>query len=497
MLNGEIIKTVQELTNKYGSVIHTDSRKLKSFLSDYYSDKYIREKRLLVDSVEQKIPEEIINCKENQIDDFLYNKLAGKLFDNLGISKDFAEETIDAWCEIFNKRHIKVVNNSSSNVNNNSYGQMNPGAAVNHSQQNSSSNTAFMNNSSVINNNNYSKTRPGSAANHSQQNSSSNTVFMNNPTTLNNNYGQTRPGAAANYSQQNYSSNTAYIDNSYIKNSPFRNFLRKVKIMGILLIVLAVVATVAYLMGSIKGITSKNVADAAKETKEIKDTTSNQNNAVTKNNTDDNTNIKQTDTQQTNTQPKSNSFIFSDSSINKIQQNQLYRLNSDQLFIARNEIFARHGYIFNDKKLQNYFESQAWYKPNPSAKGDTSDEIEKYNAKLIMDMEEVKLAFKDPSSVTRQFVFNNSHIVKLTADQIERLSDLEILIARNEIYARHGYAFGIPELNSYFQSKGWYIKSTNDVTLDQVEEYNVELIKAIEEKRVNNMLSNYQLGSSY
>lgn len=456
-MNGEIIKTVQELTNKYGSAIYTDSRKLKSFLSDYYSDKYIREKRLLVDSVEQKIPEEIINCKGIQIDDFLYNKLAGKLFDNLGISKDFAEETIDAWCEIFNKKHIKVVSNSSSN-----------------------------------NNNNYSQTRPGTAANHSNQNSSSNTVFMNNPTTLNNNYGQTRPGSAANYSQQNSSSNTVYIDNSYIKNSTFRNLQRKIKIMGMLLIVLAVVATVAYFLGSSKGTTSKNVENTAKEVKDTKETTSNQNNTVTKNNTADNTNTKQTDTQ-----PKSNSFIFADSSINKIQPNQVYRLNSDQLFIARNEIFARHGYIFNDKKLQNYFESQAWYKPNPSAKGDTSDEIEKYNAKLIMDMEEVKSAFKDSSRVTRDFVFNNSDIVKLTADQVDRLSDLEILIARNEIYARHGYGFGIPELNSYFQSKGWYIKNTNDVTLDEVEEYNVELIKAAEEKRVYNMLSNYQLGSSY
>jgi hypothetical protein len=29
----------------------------------------------------------------------------------------------------------------------------------------------------------------------------------------------------------------------------------------------------------------------------------------------------------------------------------------------RNEIYARHGWIFNRSDLRNYFESQPWYRP--------------------------------------------------------------------------------------------------------------------------------------
>lgn len=34
------------------------------------------------------------------------------------------------------------------------------------------------------------------------------------------------------------------------------------------------------------------------------------------------------------------------------------------IHIVKNEIYARHGYVFNDDKLQNYFEMQLWYVPN-------------------------------------------------------------------------------------------------------------------------------------
>ena len=82
-------------------------------------------------------------------------------------------------------------------------------------------------------------------------------------------------------------------------------------------------------------------------------------------------------------------------------------------------------------------------------------------------------------------------------EEVDRLSDLEILLGRNEIFARHGYIFGIPELNDYFQTKNWYTKISNNVTLNEVENYNVQLLKSIEDKRVYNMLYSYKLGGSY
>ncbi|MCR5668198.1 MAG: YARHG domain-containing protein [Lachnospiraceae bacterium] len=59
------------------------------------------------------------------------------------------------------------------------------------------------------------------------------------------------------------------------------------------------------------------------------------------------------------------------------------------LRIAKNEIYARHGYIFNDSDLNNYFSGMDWYTPSINAT-DFSDtvfnEYEKANLKLLNDM---------------------------------------------------------------------------------------------------------------
>ena len=54
--------------------------------------------------------------------------------------------------------------------------------------------------------------------------------------------------------------------------------------------------------------------------------------------------------------------------------------------LIRNEIFARKGYVFKDKKLKKYFESQAWYTPNPDAVIELN-EFEEYNARFLLDYE--------------------------------------------------------------------------------------------------------------
>lgn len=43
-----------------------------------------------------------------------------------------------------------------------------------------------------------------------------------------------------------------------------------------------------------------------------------------------------------------------------------YGMYLEDLRILRNEIFAKHGRVFKDPKLQKYFEAQAWYKPDPN-----------------------------------------------------------------------------------------------------------------------------------
>ena len=67
-------------------------------------------------------------------------------------------------------------------------------------------------------------------------------------------------------------------------------------------------------------------------------------------------------------------------------EEQLACLDTYGLRITRNEIYARHGRMFNDQEVQEYFTGQDWYVPL-SAAGDFDEsclnEVEKYNAKLI------------------------------------------------------------------------------------------------------------------
>ena len=46
-----------------------------------------------------------------------------------------------------------------------------------------------------------------------------------------------------------------------------------------------------------------------------------------------------------------------------IRPGELGPLSLGELELMRNEIYARHGWIFRRPDLRNYFESQPWYRP--------------------------------------------------------------------------------------------------------------------------------------
>jgi hypothetical protein len=46
-----------------------------------------------------------------------------------------------------------------------------------------------------------------------------------------------------------------------------------------------------------------------------------------------------------------------------IRPGELESLSLGELELMRNEIYARHGWIFRRADLRNYFESQPWYRP--------------------------------------------------------------------------------------------------------------------------------------
>jgi uncharacterized membrane protein YvbJ len=81
-----------------------------------------------------------------------------------------------------------------------------------------------------------------------------------------------------------------------------------------------------------------------------------------------------------------NGFIFPDSDIRKLTGADLTYLTKEQLKIARNEVYARHGHMFQTKDMQAYFSKQSWYRENPYFTGKLTD-IETYNVELIKSRE--------------------------------------------------------------------------------------------------------------
>lgn len=86
-------------------------------------------------------------------------------------------------------------------------------------------------------------------------------------------------------------------------------------------------------------------------------------------------NTKQTDGEQeketekeAKTPGKEDSYIFPESNTRLLTQEEIKKHTKEELRIARNEIYARHGLIFEVEDLQKYFEKQRWYKPSVSIK---------------------------------------------------------------------------------------------------------------------------------
>ena len=59
--------------------------------------------------------------------------------------------------------------------------------------------------------------------------------------------------------------------------------------------------------------------------------------------------------------PSTSDYIFWDSNIRYLSDAEAASLSLQQLCYARNEIYARRGYIFNSQEMRDYFGSKNWY----------------------------------------------------------------------------------------------------------------------------------------
>lgn len=85
-------------------------------------------------------------------------------------------------------------------------------------------------------------------------------------------------------------------------------------------------------------------------------------------------------------------FVLPESDTKKIPQKQLEELSERELILAYSEIYARHGYVFEDESIQQVFNRTSWYVADEACTLETLqlNEYEKSNSKAIQEELEKK-----------------------------------------------------------------------------------------------------------
>lgn len=86
-------------------------------------------------------------------------------------------------------------------------------------------------------------------------------------------------------------------------------------------------------------------------------------------------------------------YYLWDTSDRYYSRSEIESLSNYDLYYARNEIYARHGRMFNNADLQNYFNGKSWYNPiySPSefdSMASPLTAVEQANCKLMLEVEQ-------------------------------------------------------------------------------------------------------------
>lgn len=85
--------------------------------------------------------------------------------------------------------------------------------------------------------------------------------------------------------------------------------------------------------------------------------------------------------------PVNEEFMLPDSNSRILEASELSGMTKDQLRIARNEIYARYGWQFEDRELQSHFDTTAWYVPAENVDDAILSDVERANKDLIIEAE--------------------------------------------------------------------------------------------------------------
>lgn len=149
---------------------------------------------------------------------------------------------------------------------------------------------------------------------------------------------------------------------------------------------------------------------------------------------------------QINAESMEEEFLLPESNSHVLEANELLGMTKGQLRIARNEIYARYGWRFENEEFADYFEGKAWYVAGEYVNDIVLSDVERTNIDLIIEMEQTA---PERVEIMLESDMDIEGAMSLTAFELGLMSEF--------LHAIDAYGF----LHSFYQD-------VRDVKLDEV-----------------------------
>ncbi len=143
--------------------------------------------------------------------------------------------------------------------------------------------------------------------------------------------------------------------------------------------------------------------------------------------------------------------------------------------IFMNFSYAVRGYDESYGTGTNFSETDEHPEESTSDDGTTDEQLPSETEEPNMEEE------PEESVLDSDYIIPDSDSRFITSEELDQLTKEELSYARNEIYARHGRLFKDETIQSYFDSKDWYVGTVppESFTQDMLNDYEIDNAETI------------------
>lgn len=112
-----------------------------------------------------------------------------------------------------------------------------------------------------------------------------------------------------------------------------------------------------------------------------------------------------------------NQYVLLTSSMMPVENYQIMNMSDNSLWIAKNEIYARHGMVFENAYLNSYFNSCSWYQPIEGKTEVPDSELSQVEKDNIAKIVEEEKAFAEKHPYPQQYATNTDVVKRLQGNE--------------------------------------------------------------------------------